>query len=248
MRASTPKYRTEALQGLAELRDTSPATASAAGDDSKPGRRTSRVSAPIYDLVRLLTGRAPSELQPVRNQLVEMATTSGYPVVRQIGYVALMSADNGIEPAWTLATSSVPNLRDFLNALPLVPDPSFRTALYLRVKALLNEMPEGLQTTAKGNGAFGRYVRIELPGERRTLTLAEVEAFAGEENIAPQGRASQINVASGGVPERGIDGITSGLYGLNGQTHTQGEHQGPVVGTRSGRRAGVRPDRGLESP
>lgn len=36
-----------------------------------------------------------------------------------------------------------------------------------------------------------RFVRIELPGDKRILTLAEVEVFVAGKNIAPGGKATQ---------------------------------------------------------
>ena len=53
---------------------------------------------------------------------------------------------------------------------------------------------------------MGRYVRIELPGKKKTLTLAEVEVFSDGRNVAPLGKATQKNISSGGLAERGIDG------------------------------------------
>jgi len=51
-----------------------------------------------------------------------------------------------------------------------------------------------------------RFVRISLSGEKRVLTLAEVEVISGGKNIAPSGKATQSSVGAGGTPERGIDG------------------------------------------
>src|SRR5205814_7522659 len=67
----------------------------------------------------------------------------------------------------------------------------------------------------------GRYVRIELPGAFRTLTLAEVEVYSNGKNVARQGKASQSSTAHGGVASRAIDGNTSGTYNDGGQTHTK---------------------------
>ena len=79
---------------------------------------------------------------------------------------------------------------------------------------------------------MGRYVRIELPGKNKTLTLAEVEVSAAAER-RPPGKASQSSTSNGGDASRAIDGNTSGNYGDGGQTHTAGEHRQPVVGGRS---------------
>ena len=44
--------------------------------------------------------------------------------------------------------------------------------------------PELAATQPKAGGAVGRFVRIELPGKQRTLTLAEVEVFSDGRNVA----------------------------------------------------------------
>ena len=65
-----------------------------------------------------------------------------------------------------------------------------------------------------------RYVRIELPGKKRILTLAEVEIFSGGKNIARGNIPSQSSVGHGGRPERAIDGNKNPDYRGKGQTHT----------------------------
>ena len=67
----------------------------------------------------------------------------------------------------------------------------------------------------------GRFVRIELPGKDRLLSLAEVEVFSGAENIARKGSASQPSTAFDGAAARAIDGNTDGIYfRSNSVTHT----------------------------
>lgn len=72
-------------------------------------------------------------------------------------------------------------------------------------------------TVATGKAA--RFVRVELPGDKRILTLAEVEVFSGGKNIARTGKAKQSSEGPGGA-ERGIDGNKSSDWGKGGQTHT----------------------------
>jgi hypothetical protein len=60
--------------------------------------------------------------------------------------------------------------------------------------------------------AQGRFVRIELPGSQKILSLAEVQVFASGENIATQGKASQSSVAFDGPAKLAIDGSTDGRY------------------------------------
>jgi hypothetical protein len=66
-----------------------------------------------------------------------------------------------------------------------------------------------------------RFLRIELPGDSTYLMLAEVQAFAGNENIARKGIATQSSTGFEGVPQRAIDGETNGnYYEKNSVTHT----------------------------
>jgi hypothetical protein len=72
-----------------------------------------------------------------------------------------------------------------------------------------------------GTNFSGRYVRVELPGSNKILSLAEVEVFAKGENIAQKGTATQSNVAFDGMPSRAIDGNTNGNYfEANSVTHS----------------------------
>ena len=69
-------------------------------------------------------------------------------------------------------------------------------------------------------GKPARYVRVELPGDKRTLTLAEVEVMSGGKNVAKGGKATQSTTA-GGPAERALDGNKDREWGKSGQTHTK---------------------------
>ena len=70
----------------------------------------------------------------------------------------------------------------------------------------------------------GRYLRIELPGKKRHLMLAEVQAFSGKDNVALKGTATQSSVDYEGEAKRAIDGTTNGNYfEKNSVTHTKSE-------------------------
>ena len=69
-------------------------------------------------------------------------------------------------------------------------------------------------------GKPARFVRIELPGDKRILTLAEVEVISGGKNIAPAGQAIQSSTNGSGTAEKAIDGNKSPDWGKGGQTHT----------------------------
>lgn len=83
-----------------------------------------------------------------------------------------------------------------------------------------------LQLTVKASAVAtpkARFVRIELPGEKRILSLAEVRVFSGEENVALKGKASQSSVDYDGPAERAIDDKTDGDFDAKSTTHTREE-------------------------
>jgi putative heme-binding domain-containing protein len=222
------EQRQEAIAGLAQL-------------DSKPQLRvvmdaiaaldrsgSSADATVVFSLIRQLTGRSASELASARAEIEKLATSAQQPILRQIGYAALMNVDGSADNAWKLATSGTKRLVDFVSAVPLVSNVAIRASLYDKIEPLLTSLPAPLASDPKANakGTIGRYVRVELP-RKGTLTLAEVEVLSGDRNVARQGKASQKNVGAGGEPARGIDGNTSPIYGDGGETHTQENTDNP---------------------
>ncbi len=231
------EYRKEALAGLAkeqskgELRVLLDAIRK--HDEEANGERTGAQGqqgtdeSVVFDLIRLLTSRPTAELTESRGELAKMATESNAPVMRQLGFVALVAADGEVEKAWTLAAKSATTLRDLVQAMPLFRDPGAKAALYPKVEPLLVGLPKGLSGVGSDKSTLARYVRIELPGRRKTLTLAEVEVFSDGRNIARRGKASQKNTSNGGDARRAIDGNTNGTYGAGGQTHSEENTSNP---------------------
>ncbi len=214
--------RREALAGLAKLENKGElkvlVDAIRSQDDPKAGRDESV----LFDLVRLFSGRGAAELAGVRADLEKLATGGNLPVTRQLGYVMLIAADGNTEKAWRLGTQSVSALQDLLAAVPLIRDPGQRAGLYPKVEPLLNGLPKELAAkAAQGKEVRGRYVRVELPGRRKTLTLAEVEVYSGGHNVARQGKAAQDSTANGGDAKKAIDGNASGKFADGGQTHSR---------------------------
>ncbi|MFG0319920.1 MAG: plastocyanin/azurin family copper-binding protein, partial [Planctomycetota bacterium JB042] len=133
---------------------------------------------------------------------------------RRLATAARMRAEGTATSSWD-ATADDPERRiDLLESLPHLHDAEVGRELFPLVLAALDGSGEATDPTR------GRYVRVELPGLKRILTLAEVEVESGGRNLAPAGTASQESVAWGGDPERAIDGNTSGRFGDGGQTHT----------------------------
>lgn len=69
-----------------------------------------------------------------------------------------------------------------------------------------------------------RFVRIELPGAERILSLAEVEIFSRGANVARGKPVSQSSTAFGGPPERAVDGKRDGEFDNASVTHTATEN------------------------
>lgn len=66
-----------------------------------------------------------------------------------------------------------------------------------------------------------RFVRVDLPGTNKMVSLAEVQVYRGQENIASKGKASQSSTDFGGEAQKAIDGNTNGDYEVGKSvTHT----------------------------
>ncbi len=79
-----------------------------------------------------------------------------------------------------------------------------------------------VEPTAETNisGKPARFVRIELPGDQRILTLAEVEVISSGKNIAKDGNATQSSTNGEGHAARALDGNKDPDWKKGGQTHT----------------------------
>ncbi len=215
------EFRREALAGRAKAGQQDQARVLIDAVGAHDGKAEGQDESVVFDLLRLLTSLPAVELTAARPDLEKMATGAKNPLTRELGFAALVAADGGIDRAWTLGITSVGALRDLVNAMPLIRDPAQRAALYPKVEPLLTGLPKELATPGNGRQVRGRYVRVELPGRNKTLTLAEVEVLSGGRNVARGGKASQSTTAYGGDAGKAIDGNTSGNYGDGGQTHTE---------------------------
>ena len=66
-----------------------------------------------------------------------------------------------------------------------------------------------------------RFVRIELPGSEKMISLAEVQVYRGQENIALKGTAAQSSTDFSGPANLAIDGNTNGdFHTSKSVTHT----------------------------
>ena len=207
------------MNGLAKLEGKSPLRVLIGAIRNQDEQQTNQDESVVFDLMRLLTSRGAKELTDVRPDLEKMATGAKLPVTRELGFAALIAADGGVDKAWDLATKSTTSLQDLVNAMPIIRDPEQRAKLYPKVLALLNGLPKELVSpTSNGKIVMGRYVRIELPGRRKTLTLAEVRSFQRRpQHRSSAARRRRAAPAYGGDASRAIDGNTSGNYNDGGE-------------------------------
>ena len=131
------KYRVEALEGLAKLRNTDLLTELLASlvELDKKGEASEPV---LRDLTPILLQSKPDILTPKRPALEKLAAESQLPLTRQIGSAALVTADAAAEPAWKAAQTEPKKLAELLLAIPLLRDASLRAAFYSKVEPLLH--------------------------------------------------------------------------------------------------------------
>jgi putative heme-binding domain-containing protein len=218
------ELRAEVVDTLAKMENQTPAQVLIAAierqDQAPPDGtrlRMSETSTALADLFRALTQRPPMELSPWRAAVARLASDGRQATTRTLAYVALAAADQSPDRVWGEVAAQPARLVEFLAAVPMLRDPAYRLTLYPKLIELIAQSPESSAESAVN----GRFVRIELYGNQRTLTLAEVEVYSGGVNVARQGTARQSTTDFGGVASRAIDGNTSGKYADGGQSHTQ---------------------------
>jgi hypothetical protein len=110
--------------------------------------------------------------------------------------------------------------------LETIPDPSLPQASAARSPSgdfrLTRFSATAQDANASDTAATGRFVRIELPGNGKMLSLAEVQVFDGADNVALKGTAKQSSTDYEGEAKRALDGNTNGHYfEANSTTHTK---------------------------
>ncbi|MGZ0169379.1 MAG: PVC-type heme-binding CxxCH protein [Planctomycetales bacterium] len=234
------KQRTEALTGLAAEKNSSELAELTGAIEYVDGNDIAGANQAIFDLVLMLSRREPSEIVSSRARFKKWTRSAKRPITRRIGYVALVAADQSVDKAWALAERSTRSLRDFLDAVQIIPDTQLRASLHSKVEPLLHGLPGKLAKAAeKEKGTVARYVRIGLPGRRRVLTLAEVEVMSGGQNVARRGKAKQSNTDYGGEAKRAIDGNKDGVFAKGGQTHSKDNSRDPWWEVDLGREVSV---------
>lgn len=229
------RVREEALKGLSQTRKTKPVEELLAAIGRADRVVLDPASAPpadsasaAKDLADLLTNFDAEDIEAAREHVERLAAEARTPEFREAAYTSLIYADESADKAWALAGASPRRLQDLLTALVKMGDEEFINASYDRALSLLRGLPKDLAAElAKNQGVRGRYVRIDLPGLQRTLTLAEVQVFSGGRNIAPTGKAVQSSLEQGGEASKAIDGNTNADFAAGGQSSTKENDRNP---------------------
>ena len=163
--------------------------------------------------------------------LLELAWNGRHPSIRKASLAAALKAQDHRRPQgqtiWQMAQGNPERLQSLLDAQSLLGPVKKKTQSTLsRMRHIDALAADPLGQSAKlglpqnvSVVPAARYVRIELP-KKAPLTLAEVEVYAGGENIAPLGEATQSSTAWGGIAARAIDGDRSPEYASGSQSHT----------------------------
>lgn len=134
------KYRVEALDGLAKLRNTDRLTEllGAVTELEKKGEGGTEA---MRDLVPILLQSKGSDLATKREQLRNLAEHGQLALTRQFGYAGIVAADGSVERAWKEAASPPPQLADLLFAFALLPNGTVPADACSKIKPLLRDAP-----------------------------------------------------------------------------------------------------------
>ena len=193
------ELRREALAGLAKLDKKTELTRAARRHPRARRPGDARDESVVFDLVRLLTDRPPASWPPSARELEKLATTAKQPVMRQLGFVALIAADGSVDKAWALA----------IEVGRRAAGPRQRDAADPRPEPAAAPVPEGraaARRPAAGPGAGepnGKAVARPLRPHRAARQAADADAGRGRGvQRRPQRRPPGQGVAEEHGPRR----------------------------------------------
>ena len=231
------EYRYEAAQGLAKENNTDVNIELLAAIDRVDKSDSPDAPGVLGDLTHVFLhgdgkgahGNAPVvDFARYRDQLDALATNARREITRRVAFATLIAAEKSGDRLWDNSLDSIAGFKDLISSLALVDDPEIKSELAPRVTRLLGNLPMEIERQIDNDQTTrGRYVRIELPGEQRTLTLAEVEVMSDGQNIAPKGTATQSTTNHGAGADRAMDSNRSVVFSEGGQTHTQENKPNP---------------------
>jgi putative heme-binding domain-containing protein len=139
----------ESLAGLAKIRNVRETDLLLGMIDEQDAAQK---AGPLAPLCNLLIDRPPAELRGLVDRLAKLAATGKTPATREAAYAAWIEADGSADNAFAEAAKSKDGLREFLAAIPRIPNAELRGALFARIRPLLTELPANL--TGEQGGAL----------------------------------------------------------------------------------------------
>ncbi|HEY7115387.1 MAG TPA: plastocyanin/azurin family copper-binding protein [Tepidisphaeraceae bacterium] len=154
------KYREEAVDALAKIEKSDPASVLLEGI----GKVNAEDKTTPRELASLLMAQKPEALAAQKEKLESLAKDSDSPTVKQAAYAALATADGKPDAAWELASQNS-GAAALLGGIPMISNAKVRESFYTKVKELVEKAPADDATAVAAIDAIG-----SIPGH-------EAEAF-----------------------------------------------------------------------
>ncbi|MDB5385756.1 MAG: Auracyanin-A precursor [Planctomycetaceae bacterium] len=175
----------ESLNGLAGLRKASalPVLFTLIEERDASGQADT-----VGGLGQLLAEQPIAELKKAHSRIENLASKSIAAPIRQLGYVAWITAEGSGDAAFFAASRSKESLRDLLAAIPSISDSKLRGGLYSAVRSLMFELPPNLKVEAAGGTLLQSGIQVDYfhpnPPNVAVETLAKLKPQAS--GIVPE--------------------------------------------------------------
>lgn len=166
------KYRLEAIEGLAKIRQTDPLTELLAGI-AELDRKGEESEVVLRDLSALLSQFKPGELAAKRDALQKRANDAELPLTRQIAFAAVVVADGSIERAWKEANPG--RLADLVLSIDFIRSANLRAGFYAKIQPLLKS-PDPVELQRAAMRAVAAVPGHETDAFRSLADLARAES------------------------------------------------------------------------
>lgn len=113
--------------------------------------RDSSESTEVASLGELLFEQSVGDLTSAKNRIEHLAVAASTSETKQIGYAAWIMADQSVGNALLAATQDKDRLRDFLEAVPTIPDKKLLGSLYSKIQPFTAELPVNLKAELGGS-------------------------------------------------------------------------------------------------
>lgn len=178
------KYRVEALNGLAKLRQTDALTELLAGL-TELDTKGATAEPVLHDLAPLLLQSDADALKAKSATLTQLTQTAKLPFTRQLAYAALLTIEGAGGLTWQQTSAHPGQFADLVSGIALLRDPNQRAAFHLQLAALLQaaELPEvrraaiSSSVTLPGSEAeiFNTLAGLVRAGTERATAIAALQ-------------------------------------------------------------------------